>query len=204
VSDDDQAQLPALADDGDGGDQFVADLRRIIEAGRVRVAMAVNTSIVATYWEIGERIVREEQGGQARAGYGDHLLRRLGRVLSRDFGRGFAEQSLRAMRQFFVTYPIRSALRSELTWTHYRTLMRLPEEQRAFYERLAVTGRWSSRELDKQINSMLYERTLLSSQPADLVPSLPDPHREAAPSDAVFRDPYVLDVRRSTAYRIPF
>jgi len=118
VSDGDQVQLPALADDGDSGDQFVADLRRIIEAGRVRVATAVNTSIVATYWEIGERIVREEQDGQARAGYGDHLLRRLGRVLSRDVGRGFAEQSLRAMRQFFVTYPIRSTLRSELTWTH--------------------------------------------------------------------------------------
>ncbi len=125
MSDDDQAQLPALADGGDGGGQFVADLRRIIEAGRVRVATTVNTSIVATYREIGERIVREEQDGPARAGYGDHLLRRLGRVLSRVFGRGFAEQSLRAMRQVFVIYPIRSALRSELTWTHYRTLMRL-------------------------------------------------------------------------------
>jgi len=122
VSDDDQAQLPALADGGDGGDQLVADLRRIIEAGRVRVATAVNTSIVATYREIGERIVREEQDGQVRAGYGDHLLRRLGRVLSRVFGRGFAEQSLRAMRQVFVMYPIRSALRSELTWTHYHPL----------------------------------------------------------------------------------
>jgi len=172
---------------------LVADLRQIIAAGRGRAAAAVNAEIVATYWAIGERIIREEQGGAARAGYGEQILRRVGRALSREFGRGFAEQSLRAMRQFYATYPNHSALRSELGWTHYRTLMRVPDAQRAFYEGLAVTGRWSSRELDRQITSMLYERTLLSSQPADLVPSLPDPRRAPALADEVFRDPYLLD-----------
>jgi len=83
------------------------------------------------------------------------------------------------MRQFHLAYPKVNAPRSQLTWMHYRTLMRLPDEQRAFYyERLTMTGRWGSRELDKQINSLLYERTLLSSQPADLVPSLPSPRTE--------------------------
>lgn len=176
-------------------DALVADLRQIIVAGRGRAAAAVTAEIVATYWQIGERVVREEQGGAARAGYGEQILRRVGRALSREFGRGFAEQSLRAMRQFYVTYPNRSAVRSELGWTHYRTLMRLPDAQRAFYERLAVSGRWSSRELDRQINSMLYARAGLSSRPAELALSLPDPRREPAPSDSdeVFRDPYVLD-----------
>jgi len=71
------------------------------------------------------------------------LLAQLGKTLSREFGRGFDEKSLRAVRQFYATYPIRSVLRSELGWTHYRTLMRLPDDQRDFYAHLAVTGRWS-------------------------------------------------------------
>jgi len=175
---------------------LLADLRAIIASGRGRVAAAVNAEIVQTYWGVGERIVREEQGGAARASYGEQLLARLGRSLSPEFGRGFAERSLRAMRQFYQTYPIRSALRAELTWTHYRTLMPLESaERRAFYERMAITGRWSSRELEKQINSMLYERVGLSRRPEELAASLPHPNRPVAPSDygEAFRDPYVLD-----------
>ncbi len=149
--------------------------------------------MVATYWQIGERIVREEQGGQERAGYGERLLAQLGKTLSREFGRGFAEQSLRAMRQFYTTYPNRSAVRSDLGWTHYRTLMRLPDDQRDFYAHLAVTGRWSSRELERQINSMLYERAALSRRPEELTGSLPQPNRPVTAYDDAFRDPYVLD-----------
>jgi predicted nuclease of restriction endonuclease-like (RecB) superfamily len=113
--------------------------------------------------------------------------------LSREFGRGFAEQSLRAMRQFFLTYPNRNAVRSDLGWAHYRTLMRLPDDQRDFYAHLAVTGRWSSRELERQINSMLYERAALSRRPEELTGSLPQPNRPATTYDDAFRDPYVLD-----------
>ena len=148
---------------------LVDDLRRIIAEGRGRAAAALSAEVVRTYWQIGERIVREEQGGERRAGYGTQLLPRLGQTLLVEFGRGFAEQSLRAMRQFYLTYPNRSAVRSELGWTHYRRLMRLPADQRAFYEQVAGAGRWSSRELDKQINSMLYERTALSRRPDELL-----------------------------------
>ncbi len=185
-----------LVVEGDAYDALLADLRGIIASGRGRVAVAVNAEIVQTYWRIGERIVREEQGGAARAGYGEQLLARLGRSLSPEFGRGFAERSLRAMRQFYQAYPIRSALRAELTWTHYRTLMRLDDaERRAFYERTAATGRWSSRELDKQINSMLYERVVLSRRPEEMATTLPHPNRPVTPSEygEAFRDPYVLD-----------
>ena len=185
-----------LVVEGDAYDALLTDLRAIIASGRGRAAAAVNAEIVETYWRIGERIVREEQGGAARAGYGEQQLARLGRVLSREFGRGFAERSLRAMRQFYQAYPIRSAVRTELTWTHYRTLMRLDgAERRAFYERTAATGRWSSRELDRQINSMLYERVGLSRRPEELAATLPHPNRPVAPSEygEAFRDPYVLD-----------
>ncbi len=200
----DTPNVPAVINDN--YDALLADLRAIIASGRGRAAAAVNAEIVATYWHIGERLVREEQGGLERAAYGEQVLARVGRTLGGEFGRGFAERSLRAMRQFYQAYPIRSALRTELTWTHYRTLMRLPDDRRAFYERLAVTGRWSSRELEKQITSMLYERVGLSRRPEELAASLPHPNRPVAPSEygEAFRDPYVLDVRRSTAYRIPF
>jgi len=187
--------LTPLAPRDDPYEALLADLRAIIASGRGRAAAAVNTEIVATYWHIGERLVREEQGGLERAAYGEQVLARVGRTLGGEFGRGFAERSLRAMRQFYQAYPIRSAVRAELTWTHYRTLMRLPDDRRAFYERLAVTGRWSSRELEKQINSMLYERVGLSRRPEELAASLPHPNRPVAPSEygEAFRDPYVLD-----------
>src|SRR5436190_16433120 len=80
------------------------DLRSIIGTGRGRAAAAINAEMVATYWQIGERIVREEQDGALRAAYGERALERLGHVLSTEFGRGFAEGSLRNMRQFYLTY----------------------------------------------------------------------------------------------------
>ncbi len=185
-----------LSRSDDTYDALLADLRTIIASGRGRAAAAVNVELVLTYWSVGERIVREEQGGAERAAYGTGLLARLGRILGAEFGRGFAEVSLQNMRRFYLAYPISSALRRELTWTHYRTLMRLDSaERRAFYERMAVTGRWSSRELDKQVNSMLYERVGLSRRPEELAASLPHPNRPVAPSEygEAFRDPYVLD-----------
>ncbi len=190
----DTPNVPAIV--ADAYDALLADLRGIIASGRGRAAAAVNVELVLTYWSVGERIVHEEQGGAERAAYGAGLLARLGRILGAEFGRGFAEVSLQNMRRFYLAYPISSALRRELTWTHYRTLMRLDTaERRAFYERMAVTGRWSSRELDKQINSMLYERVGLSRRPEELAASLPHPNRAVAPSDygEAFRDPYVLD-----------
>jgi predicted nuclease of restriction endonuclease-like (RecB) superfamily len=141
-------------------------------------------------------LVREEQQGAPRAGYGEEVLERIGRTLAAEHGRGFSYRSLANMRQFYLAYPNVSALRTELTWTHYRSLMRLDSvERRAFYERMATTGRWSSRELDKQINSMLYERVGLAQRPEELAASLPDPHRAIAPATyaEAFHDPYVLD-----------
>src|SRR5581483_1057913 len=109
-----------------------------------------------------------EQRGRQRAAYGTQLLARLGRALEQDFGRAFSDRNLRHMRQFYLAYPNRNALRSTLGWTHYRVIMRLPAEQRAFYEQMAATGRWSSRELERQINGMLYERAALSRTPEQL------------------------------------
>ena len=121
------------------------------------------------------------------------LLARLGQALSRDYGRGFGEGELRYMRQFYLAYPIRNALRSELAWTHYRSLMRWPRpEQREFYGRLGATGRWSSRELDKQIQSMLYERAAPSHQADELATTLPVKRETPLTYDEAFKDPHIL------------
>ncbi len=176
-----------------GYDVLLADLRAIIASGRGRAAAAVNAEIVATYWRIGERLVRAEQGGMERAGYGEEVLERVGRILAAEHGRGFSYRSLANMRQFYLAYPNVSALRTELTWTHYRSLMRLDDGQRSFYERVAITGRWSSRELDKQINSMLYERTALSRQPERTLAAATTGETLPAAAADVFKDPYLLD-----------
>ncbi len=184
----------AIAASGDDYDRLLADLRTIIADGRQRAATAVNEALVATYWSLGERIVQAEQHGLDRAGYGEKLLARLGPVLSREFGRGFVYSNLANMRQFYQTYPNLYALRRELSWTHYRTLMRLPTpEQREFYGQVAATGRWSSRDLDKQIQSMLYERAAHSRRPELLAPSLPAATAGALTYDTAFKDPYILD-----------
>ncbi len=179
--------------DEDDYERLLADVRAIIASGQGRAAAAVNAEMVATYWHIGERIIQEEQRGEKRAAYGERLLERLGRTLGTEFGRGFTKRALEQMRQFYQAYPNANALRSQLTWTNYRSLMRLENLQaRAFYERMAITGRWSSRELDRQINARLYERVGLSRLPEALVSTLPDPRTPPSYEDA-FRDPYILD-----------
>jgi len=190
-----RGQAPVSREEA-GYARLLADVRAIIAGGRGRAAAAINRELVATYWAIGERIVREEQGGVDRAAYGEGTLAQLGHVLGQEFGRGFGERSLRYMRQFYLAYPIRYARRSELGWTHYRALMRLPDPaQREFYGRLAATGRWSSRQLDREINGHLFERVGLSRQAGDLAATLPAPaatDHALAPAD-VFKDPYILD-----------
>jgi len=178
---------------GDEYARLLTDLRAISSSGRQRAVNAVNAEMVQTYWRIGERIVQEEQGGQARAEYGEQVLVRLGRLLRQEFGRGFDYTNLTNMRQFYLTYPNLDAVRQGLGWTHYRTLMRLPDVQREFYAGLAIQGRWSSRQLDKEIQSMLFERAALSRKPGDLAGTLPPPQAHAVPYAAAFKDPYILD-----------
>ena len=100
-------------------------IRAIIENARGRIARAVNTQMVLAYWHIGKEIVQEEQRGKARAGYGQRLLEILAKRLSDDFGKGFDDSNLWNMRKFYQTYPILDSVRRELSWTHYRILMRV-------------------------------------------------------------------------------
>ena len=139
-------------------------LRGIIAQARQQVLRSVDVVQVQTYWQIGQHIVEFEQGGEARAAFGKKLLSRLAGSLTLEFGQGFDERNLRNMRAFFQHFPIRNALRSELSWTHYRLLLRVNSSQaREWYVQEAAKQNWSTRLLERQISSLSYER-LLSNQ----------------------------------------
>jgi len=173
-----------------GYQALVLAIERLIEQGRRRAAWAVNTILVETYWQIGRYIVEFEQKGKARAEYGEELLKRLSKDLTAKYGRGFSWRNLFNMRKFYLTYPERklqtvsaislkgpkglpapkllpisqtSSATFPLSWSHYMLLIGLDSEaKRSFYELEALKNSWSVRELERQINSLLYERLALS------------------------------------------
>ena len=140
------------------------DIRAIIINTRNTIYKAVNTGILEANWKIGRRIVEEEQAGASRAEYGQRVINDLAEKLSVEFGRGFDARELRRYRQFYLLFPKWDALRPELTWTHYRTLIRVENERaRLYYMNEAALQNWSTRALDSQIERLTYER-ILSSQ----------------------------------------
>ena len=144
-------------------------LRALIQQGRQQALRAVDMVQVQTCWQVGRHIVEYEQGGQARAEYGARLLPQLAEALTQEFGKGFDERNLRNMRLFFQTFPNWDALRSELSWTHYRLLLRVDDAKaRHWYMAEAVSQNWSTRALERQIGTLYYERLLSSRDKAAL------------------------------------
>lgn len=173
-------------------EDFYQQIAGILSHARKRAYDAVNFAMVEAYWEIGRDIV-SQQGGEARAEYGEALLRELSVRLTKDFGKGFDERNLRFMRQFYLSFPMRNALRTELSWTHYRRLMRvLNEEARIWYMNECADARWSTRQLERQINTMFRER-LLASKNKDTVSAEIQASAPALSPKDIIRDPYVLE-----------
>ncbi len=148
--------------------------------------------MVEAYWNIGKSII-EEHGGNEKAEYGTGLLKELSKQMTQDFGKGFTVANLKNMRQFYLTFPNGYALRSELSWTHYRLLMRVENENaREFYMQEAVKSQWSTRQLERQINSFFYERLLSSKNKEQVAEEIQTLEPAKKPED-VIRDPYVLE-----------
>ena len=148
--------------------------------------------MVEAYWNIGKSII-EEQGGNEKAEYGTGLLKELSKQMTQDFGKGFTVANLKNMRQFYLTFPNGYALRSELSWTHYRLLMRVENDKaREFYMQEAVKSQWSTRQLERQINSFFYERLLSSKNKEQVAAEIRTLEMAKSPED-VIRDPYVLE-----------
>ncbi len=194
-------------------------IREILESARAGVARTVNTMQVVANWLIGREIVEEEQRGRKRAGYGQHLVAELSRRLTSDFGKGYSVTNLEHFRDFYITYPdlipaqISHAVRGELvightegdqtwfpgklhsnvSWTHYRTLLRVDSpDARAFYEIESIKNNWSARELERQRNSLLFERLAKSRDKTGLMKLATKGQEIASPSD-VFKDPVVIE-----------
>jgi len=169
-------------------------LGELIRQARQRALRAVDTIQVQTCWELGRHIVEFEQGGAARAAYGKRLLSDLAKALTAEFGKGFDASNLRYMRLFYQAFPKCDALRHELSWTHYRTLLRVDSDTaRTWYMNEAATQNWSSRALERQIGTLYYER-LLASQDRAVVEQEAQ-HMTAAnagPREFV-RDPVLLE-----------
>ncbi len=165
----------------------------ILAEARDQVRHAVDTVMVRTYWEIGRIIVDEEQKGKKRAEYGSYLLNVLSQRLTGEFGKGFDKTNISKMRVFYLAYPIVDALRLQLSWTHYRLLLRIEEPQkRSFYEIECAASNWSTRELERQMNSMLFERLALSLDKEGVRSLACEGQVLREPSDMV-KDPYVLE-----------
>jgi len=191
---------------------FLTELVSIIDQGRTMAVQYVNTALVATYWLMGRRIVEYEQKGRERADYGEELLVKLAADLSSRFGKGFSLRNLRNMRSFYTMFPIRQTPSAELSifqtvsgisealtrkfslsWSHYCLLMRMEEPfQREFYEAECIRGNWSVRQLDRQIQSMLYERTALSRRKSAVLAKAHEKPIIIKPEDEI-KDPYILE-----------
>lgn len=136
-------------------------VKEIILKSRERVYRMVNSVLLETYWQIGKLIVEDEQQGNDKATYGKATLKNLSKELTFEFGKGFDESNLRNMRIFYKAFPIRDALRHELSWTHYRLLSKLETDQkRTFYLNESIEGNWNTRNLQRQIKSLSFERVL--------------------------------------------
>ncbi len=172
---------------------FFTDVRAILADARRAAYTAVNSAMVAAYWQIGRRIVEEEQGGKAKANYGEGLLKELSRALTAEFGKGFSLANLKNFRKFYLTFPDREksyTLCSLLTWSHNRLIMREEDaEARLYYLQEAKAQNWSVRQLQRQIETRSYQR-LLSTQAPN---SAPEPSAPRPSIRDFIKDPYVLE-----------
>ena len=172
--------------------QFYNDIKEVLEQARKRVYRNIQSEMVLAYWQIGKMIV-EKQGGNPRADYGDGLLKELSIQLTKDFGRGFDERELRRMRQFYNMFPIWDSVCPELSWSHYRLLIRVDDiAAREFYKKEAVEWIWSVRQLQREINTFSYQRYLASNGNHDVVDDTAKREMPADPKD-IIKDPYVLE-----------
>jgi len=209
----------------DNGDLY-ADIKSILEQARGNVIRAVNFSMVIAYWEIGKKIVEDEQEGNGRSAYGKNILKELSKRLTADFGQGFSISNLDNFRKFYqlfsdksIPYAVRGelndtqlsesklisnkasersifhAVRGELSWTHYRLLIRVDDETaRNYYMNEAAEQNWSTRTLERQINSLYFQRLLSSKNKQPLIEKTAIENQQDKPTIFDFvKDPYILE-----------
>lgn len=171
---------------------FYKHIKEILATARTKAYSAVNFAMVEAYWEIGKSIV-EMQGGNPTAEYGTKLIEELSKQMTADFGKGFTVTNLKYMRQFYLAFPNRHALRDQLSWTHYRLILKVDDPKaREFYVEECAKANWSTRQLERQINTFSYQRLLASRNDYTVVADTAKRELAKSPED-IIRDPYVLE-----------
>jgi predicted nuclease of restriction endonuclease-like (RecB) superfamily len=172
---------------------FVQDIKIIIGQARTNAVRSVEFHRVEMYWKMGARIFNEEQQGKERADYGAYLIRDLAEQLEPEYGSGFSYRQLNWCRQFYRTFPIVSALRTQLNWSQYKLLISIEDkDKREYYELEAIKNGWTGRELERQINSSLYERLLLSNDKEAVLAVARNERLPELPQEIV-KDPMILE-----------
>jgi len=166
---------------------LIEEIKTILTVARQKAATAINFAMVEAYWLIGKRIVEEEQHGKGRAGYGQFLLKELSQKLIVDVGKGFDERELRRIRQFYQCFPIWDAVCPELSWSHYRLLIRIENiETRRFYMTETIQQHWSTRKLDRNISTQYFQR-ILANQSSKEIGAVTNANLD------FIKNPYVLE-----------
>lgn len=176
-------------------EDFFEKITDLLKNARKKAVYSINQTMVYTYFEIGKIIIEEEQKGQKRAEYGKQIIKELSQKLIKEFGKGFSQRNLEQMRQFYLAYSNTQALSAEfrLSWSHYLFLTRIDNEnERKFYEIEAIESNWSLRELQRQFDSALFERLVLSRDKKD-VKKLSEKGQIIKNPQDTLKDPYILE-----------
>ena len=172
---------------------FVNEVKNIIDAARANAIRSVDFCRVQMYWAIGKRIFEKEQQGKERAEYGKYLIRNLAKEIEPEYGSGFSVRQLEMCRKFYRTYPIANTLCAQLNWSQYKLLIAISDpDKREYYQLEAVNECWTKRQLERQINSMLYERLLLSND-KEAVLAVARKERVPESPQEIIKDPMVLE-----------
>jgi predicted nuclease of restriction endonuclease-like (RecB) superfamily len=179
---------------------FVDEVKNIIEDSRVKAIRSVDHVRVKMYWELGRKIVEEEQQGKDRAEYGKFLIKNLSESLTAEYGSGFSKRRLHLYCQFYKTYPIVPAVRAQLGWSHFKILLSIENQhKRDFYQEECIKNTWSYRQLERQVNAGLYERLLISND-AESVLSVARSERQPIDAKEIIKDPMVLELGNGFAF----
>ena len=177
-------------------------IKNLVINSRNKVYHTVNTEMLNLYWNI-VKIIMEIQQGDERASYGDAVLDKLSQKLTNEFGKGFSSRNLRTMRKFYLIYPIWKTVSAKLSWSHYLELIKIDDEQkRKFYLNECINSKWSVRELQRQRDSLLYERLTISADKEKIL-ELSEKGQILKTSKDLVKDPFVLeflDIKENTDY----
>jgi len=174
---------------------FYNDIKAILQTARNNAYKSVNFIMVEAYWNIGKKIVEVEQKGETKAQYGSNLINELSKQLTGEFGKGFGKRNLYNMVRFYQTFPILQTVSAQLSWSHYLLIMRIENEKaRDYYVQESIASSWSVRALERQINSLYYERLISSQEKSLVIKEAKEKTKDLllTPKD-IIKDPYVLE-----------